>query len=84
MRKSALGSLCEPISSSQSEHEPSTVAATTPGLMTYQMLRERTGIPLPTLYSLVSRKKIPCFRLSGRIVRFSPKEIDAWIESARV
>lgn len=37
------------------------------------------GIPVPTLYSMVSQKRIPHIRLSGRMVRFRRAVLEAWL-----
>lgn len=33
-----------------------------------------------TIYAKVSRREIPFIRISGRLVRFSKRAIDAWLE----
>jgi len=42
------------------------------------------GIPVSTLYSMVHHRRIPHVRLSGRMVRFSKREIDAWLAANSV
>lgn len=43
-----------------------------------------TGFSKPTLYSMVSRKQIPHYRMSRRCVRFSVEELESWIAARRV
>ena len=45
---------------------------------------EETGITINTLYAMVHRKKIPHIRLTSRLVRFSRKELRAWMKSHQV
>jgi excisionase family DNA binding protein len=42
------------------------------------------GIPLGTLYSLVSRRQVPHIRLGPRLVVFSKSELEQWIDDHRV
>jgi excisionase family DNA binding protein len=35
------------------------------------------------IYKLVREKRIPFFRLDGKCVRFSPTEINQWLEEGR-
>ncbi len=42
------------------------------------------GIKKATMYSLVCRKEIPHLRISGRMVRFHPEELKAWVEARSV
>ncbi len=42
------------------------------------------GIPLGTLYCLVSRRQVPHIRLGPRLVVFSKSELDAWVDDRRV
>ena len=48
-------------------------------LMDYQELSALLGVKTGTLYSWVSRKRIPHIRLSGRLVRFDPNVITLWL-----
>lgn len=52
--------------------------------LTYQELSEWLSIPLPTLYSMTSRRQIPFHRLTPRMVRFSRSAIEAWIQARAV
>ncbi len=52
-------------------------------LIGYEEASILVGLPLGTLYSLVSRRRIPHIRLSDRIVRFSEMDLREWIESGR-
>lgn len=60
------------------------VAMQTMTLLTYQELRDATGIPLGTLYTWVARRQIPHLRLGKRSVRFERDEIVRWLEERRV
>lgn len=53
-------------------------------LLTYQQVADRLGIRVPTLYVMVHRLRIPHIRLSGRMVRFDPAEVDQWLDERRV
>lgn len=48
-------------------------------MLTYQGLARVTGIRVNTLYTMVCRGEIPCYRLAPRIVRFSASAIAAWM-----
>lgn len=48
--------------------------------LTYQELATLLHLPKGTLYSLVSRQRIPFLRLGKRLVRFRRKDIEVWIE----
>jgi excisionase family DNA binding protein len=50
----------------------------------YKTAHERTGLPLGTLYALVSNKKIPHLRLNRRHVLFPADDLLAWLEKHRV
>ena len=53
-------------------------------LLTYKKAAARLGMPVGTLYALVSEGRIPHIRLSQRMVRFDPDELEAWIDAQRV
>lgn len=53
-------------------------------LYDYQELRRRTGIKRSTAARMVHRKQIPHVRLGGRLVRFSPRAIERWIQERSV
>jgi excisionase family DNA binding protein len=48
-------------------------------LMRYPEAAEFLRMKMSSLYSAVSRKRIPHYRLSGRDVRFSRKTLTAWL-----
>lgn len=52
--------------------------------LTYEQAAEYLGLKLSTLYSKISRKEIPHYRLSGRCVRFNRRELIEWMESHHV
>ncbi len=49
-------------------------------LVSYQEAAQFLGLPLGTLYSLVSQRRIPHKRFGNRLVRFSKKELVEWIQ----
>ena len=50
-------------------------------LMTYVEMAQRLGIAQGTLYSWVSRKRIPHVRFGPRCVRFDPIAVTEWLET---
>jgi excisionase family DNA binding protein len=52
--------------------------------MRYPEMSHFTGLPLGTLYSMVSNQLIPHVRLGGRLVLFDRVEIEAWLDEQRV
>ena len=40
---------------------------------------EFLGLAVGTVYHLLSQKRLPCVRLSGRCVRFDPRRIEEWV-----
>jgi len=48
-------------------------------LLTYQEAADFLSVPLGTLYSWVSQKRIPVIRFSQRCVRFDPEALEAWL-----
>ena len=51
--------------------------------MTYRLLNikevaDYTGLSSDTLYTMVSQRRIPYVKL-GRLLKFDPRAIDAWI-----
>ena len=53
-------------------------------VLTYRQVAAMLGVTLGTLYSLVSRKRIPHIRIGRRLVRFSRARISAWLAAAEV
>ncbi len=51
---------------------------------TYQDVAKRLGLPVGTVYSMVCRHKIPHLRLGGRLVRFDPQAVEAWVKDRSV
>ncbi len=49
-------------------------------LLSYREASALLAIPVGTLYALVHQKRIPHIRLSGRMVRFHPDALHAWLE----
>lgn len=49
--------------------------------ITYKEVQQLTGLPIGTLYSLVSRKQIPHIRMGKRSVRFIQKDVESWMQS---
>jgi len=50
-------------------------------MLTYKEVAELCGVPVGSVYSWTSKRRIPHVRFGGRCVRFSEKEILEWIES---
>ena len=44
---------------------------------------ERLGVRPKTIYAWVHMRQIPYVKM-GRLVKFDPKDIDAWIQSRKV
>lgn len=49
-------------------------------LIGYDEASDFTGIGKSTLYAMVCQKRLPHFRLGGRLVRFSKKELSEWLQ----
>jgi excisionase family DNA binding protein len=62
---------------------PAAPAAAADDLVTYPRAAARIGTTPGTLRALVSRGRIPHYRFGPRMVRFSLRDLDAWIESNR-
>lgn len=53
-------------------------------LLTYKDTAKILGLPVGTLYALVSTRAIPHIRLSKRIVRFARADLHTWVNAKRV
>lgn len=53
-------------------------------LISYADAAAYISVPVSTLRSLVCRQQIPHIRISARMVKFDPAELDAWINAHRV
>ena len=53
-------------------------------LLTYAQVSAMTGLPVGTVYALVSQRRIPHIRLGTRLVRFRRSEIAAWLAAHTV
>ncbi len=53
-------------------------------LLTYSQASELLGVPIATLYSWVSTRRIPHIRFSKRTVRFAPEQLKLWADAQRV
>ena len=53
-------------------------------LLGYKDAANELGLPIGTLYSLVSRRCIPHVRLGRRLVRFDQAQLAAWVAKHRV
>ena len=53
-------------------------------LLCYRHAAKVLGLPLGTLYSLVSQRRIPHIRLGPRLVRFRQHDLRVWIAANRV
>lgn len=52
--------------------------------LSYAEAADLTGLPLGTLYSMVSRRQIPHLRLAPRTVRFDRRQLEAWLDASAV
>jgi len=50
---------------------------------TVKSLAEKLAVTPMTIYRLVEQGKLPAVKI-GRVIRFNPKEVDAFLESVRV
>jgi excisionase family DNA binding protein len=55
----------------------------TAALIDVPTLAERLGIQIRFVRKLVDQRRIPFVRI-GRLIRFDPEEVDAWLASNRV
>jgi excisionase family DNA binding protein len=46
--------------------------------MSVEQIAVHLGVSKETIYRLLERKEMPAHRI-GRLWRFSPKEVDAWV-----
>jgi excisionase family DNA binding protein len=53
-------------------------------LLGYKDAAHALGLPIGTLYALVSQHRIPHVRFGERLVRFDRSELTAWIDKHRV
>jgi excisionase family DNA binding protein len=51
--------------------------------ISYKEASSLLGVPIGTIYAWVCLGKIPHYRLSTRLVRFSKQELLGWFESKR-
>ena len=49
-------------------------------LWNVQEVAEFLGLAIESVYHLVSRRQIPCVRLSARCLRFDPNVIAVWVQ----
>lgn len=52
--------------------------------MKYAEAAAYLGLPVNTLYAMVSRRTIPHVRISGRLVRFSKAALQEWLAGKMV
>ena len=52
-------------------------------LLTIKEVAEYTGLAVPTLYQMVSQRRIPFVKI-GRLTKFDLRVLDAWIERQSV
>jgi excisionase family DNA binding protein len=53
-------------------------------LLSYVDAAAYLSLPVGTLRSLVCRRQIPHVRITARLVKFDPADLDAWIDQHRV
>ena len=61
-----------------------TRAALVATLLNYAETSQLLGVKTNTLYAWVSRRVIPFVRLSPRVVRFRPEDLEAWVNERNV
>ena len=54
------------------------------GLMTYTQAADFLGLKVGTVYALVSQRRVPHVRLSGRLVRFERVALEAYVAERRI
>jgi len=52
-------------------------------LIDYKTAASRLGVPIATVYSMLSLGKIPHIRLGPRLVRFDPVDLDNFVSQSR-
>ena len=52
-------------------------------LLTYDEASKLLAVKRGTLYSWVSRGKLPYMRLSGKMVRFDKDQLEQWLDNMR-
>jgi excisionase family DNA binding protein len=52
--------------------------------LTYNEAAQFLGVPVGTVYSMVSHRRLPHIRLGKRLVRFPRHELEAWVAARRV
>jgi excisionase family DNA binding protein len=50
-------------------------------LLTVEELASMLGMTKTSVYQAVYYKRIPCVKISKKALRFSPSDIEAWLES---
>jgi excisionase family DNA binding protein len=55
---------------------------TIPQLLTIEQLAERLGITVRHVRRLVAERRVPYLKV-GRLVRFDPEAINAWLDATR-
>lgn len=53
-------------------------------LLTYRDVAALLGVRLGTIYSMVSRRQIPFVRVGRRLVRFSKRRVEQWLQGRAV
>ena len=52
--------------------------------LSYDQVSEEWNLPKPTLYAWVHRRQIPFIRMGKRLVRFSRRSIEQWVQERSV
>lgn len=53
-------------------------------ILNYKQAAEYLGIPIGTLYAMVSKRQLPHLRFGNRFVRFKESDLIAWINEHKV
>ena len=51
--------------------------------LTVEEIAEKLRVSRVWIYKLCDQGRIPFFRLAGKVIRFNPGEIEAWMEEGR-
>jgi excisionase family DNA binding protein len=50
-------------------------------LLKVQDVADMLGVDRASVYGMVFKKKIPCLKISGRLLRFSPLQLAEWLKN---
>lgn len=53
-------------------------------ILDYKQATEFLGLPIGSLYAMVSQRRLPHFRIGPRCVRFNRNELERWLAAKHV